>query len=108
MSDLAGKNGISVAGLNAARVRRRQTAKVTVIPIRANSGLGAKEPANRPIEITCDSSSAAIFKRIEELRFELRCVEEVILTLEILAVSRFPARLEQLPTWKVLPSANRQ
>jgi hypothetical protein len=100
-----------MAGLSARRTpskwRRRRRENITVIPIRASSGEGSKNLADRMIEMTRGLGTAAILKQIDELRLELRCVEDAITNLELLAVSRSPQHPEPVPGWKGLPSANR-
>jgi len=100
-----------MAGLSArgtlSKGRRRRRDNITVMPIRAGSGEGSKNLAERMVEMTRGSETAVILKRIEELRLELRCVEDAIVDLELLAVSRSPRHPEPAPGWKSIPSANR-
>jgi hypothetical protein len=88
-----------LAGLKAPRDGRRRGGKAVVIPIRTGPGEAfpnATDISRRLRGITSASSSEAILDKIDELRFELRCVEDAILSLELLTARRFPKRSKQL------------
>lgn len=69
-------------GVNRARPNAQLRGKVLVMPMRpkrAQQSKKLKDPED-------------LFERLEELRFELRCIEKAILALERLAINRLPQR----------------
>jgi hypothetical protein len=88
MGNFDRKDGVLVPGMNDARPRRNQYQKVVPISIQTD-----------PREDMVD--------RLNELRFELQCVEEAILTLESLVLSRFPKHRDRPPKVKSRLHASR-
>jgi CHAD domain-containing protein len=64
-----------------------------VIPIQTKPGQPAKKPDREIVE------------KLNQLRSELRCIEDAILALERLAIIRLPDRPSQLPKCKLLARA---
>jgi hypothetical protein len=74
-----------------------------MIPIQASPAKRSKRLKKRPdggsrsIEITRSLAAGDLLRRLHELRSELECIEEAILALERLAISRFPTPRGRTP-----------
>jgi hypothetical protein len=82
-------------GLNELRLKRQQRGKAVVVPIRPKRTKRSKKPED----------PGNMLERLLELRFELRCIEEAILAMERLAISRLPKAEHRLPRWTALARA---
>jgi hypothetical protein len=91
MGNFDRRGGVLVHELNDSRLTAKRCGKVVVFPIRA------KGKRSRPADDTSRSAPAPgeTIDKLKELRFELRCVEEAIVSLERLALNRLSSRPEQ-------------
>jgi hypothetical protein len=88
--------------LSDARLGELRRGEVVMIPIRATPAKRSKKPAevtNRSNEVTGAPTPGDVLKMLKELRSELRCLGEAILTLERLAINRLPERRRRPPKW---------
>jgi hypothetical protein len=82
-------------GVNKARPHAQPRGKVLVMPMRPKRAQQSKK--SKDPEDLCE--------RLEELRLELHCIEEAILAMERVAISRLPKGRHRLPKWKALARA---
>jgi hypothetical protein len=98
MGNVVARGCAFVTGSNQSRPGGQRRAEVIVLPIQAIPAKRSKRLKKRPgggnrsIQITRGLASGDLLRRLNELRNELECIEEAILALERLAISRFPAR----------------
>jgi hypothetical protein len=90
-------------GLNRPRTGGQRRGELIVLPIRPSLAKRLNRLAkrgnrsNRTVEITLGLARGDMVRRLNELRSDLQCVEEAIQALEVLAISRFPARGTRRP-----------